>query len=172
MVQGGDKLWSLASSPSQWSSKVSHLIWWINPHYCCCYFYYTDVTRSFRRDTANKALNTTGQDHINMDTLFQASVDQSSCDISRKFILYILSVGDDVWIGNRLLSSRFYRCIQCVTGKKEVIWLLFSHYLLKESHDCSCCWDGSVFCIPVSLPLAPPSAIMSIGFCLTPYFTI
>uniref|UniRef100_A0A4W6EL77 N-acylethanolamine-hydrolyzing acid amidase n=1 Tax=Lates calcarifer TaxID=8187 RepID=A0A4W6EL77_LATCA len=31
-----------------------------------------------RREAANKALNATGQDNINMDTLYQASVDQST----------------------------------------------------------------------------------------------
>ncbi len=31
---------------------------------------------SFHRDAANKALNATGQDQINMETLYQASVEE------------------------------------------------------------------------------------------------
>lgn len=84
-------------------------------------------------------------------------------------ILHILKVRNSVWIHNRVLPSRFCRCFLSAMGKQNVICSICSHFCFKESHDCSCCWDGAAVRIPVSVPFWPTSAILSIGFCLTPY---
>lgn len=108
---------------------------------CCCYC--AVVVCSIHREAANKALNATGQDHINMETLYQARM-ESFINISgtevhvilRQTILRTWKDGDNVWICNRVLFSRFCHCFQCVTGKENVFCSLCSHFSCKESHDC------------------------------------
>lgn len=77
MVQSGDQLWPLAASTHPRSSQVSHLTWRLSPQCCSCSLVMLLLcVWLIDREAASLALNATGQDGINMETLYQASREQ------------------------------------------------------------------------------------------------
>lgn len=123
---------------------------------------------------ANKALNATGQVNINMDTLYQAGLDQSPGDNQSKTLLNIC-LSQTYTYGFVFFffffTSRFCRCFQCVTGefslsrqKSGNVWNLLTHRITWHF---TLQWWGSVFAQSSFSSCSSASAVQSIGHCLT-----
>lgn len=116
---------------------------------CCCHCYDLVVMCSFCREAASKALNATGQDNINMETLYQASGDWQtniSFTCTRNMCQSVMCRPGPIvhctetiggFVTALLSPSRFCRCSQCAMGKQKVFCSLCLHFWVKESHDSS-----------------------------------
>ncbi|KAI3370437.1 hypothetical protein L3Q82_025199, partial [Scortum barcoo] len=78
---GPADIWPLDPLKGGWYRVETNFDHWLPP-----------PARDHRRDAANKALNATGQDHINMDTLYQASTGKKKKSIFQGSKVQVLSL--------------------------------------------------------------------------------
>uniref|UniRef100_A0A3B4GFM9 N-acylethanolamine-hydrolyzing acid amidase n=1 Tax=Pundamilia nyererei TaxID=303518 RepID=A0A3B4GFM9_9CICH len=109
--EGPADIWPLETAKGGWFRVETNFDHWLPP-----------PAKDHRREAANKALNATGQAHINMNTLYQVS--QLTSTLVHEVTLLV--IGDDVWAYNSVSSSRItvYTTVMSAAAPEKYITLL------------------------------------------------
>uniref|UniRef100_A0A3Q4NAB0 N-acylethanolamine-hydrolyzing acid amidase-like n=1 Tax=Neolamprologus brichardi TaxID=32507 RepID=A0A3Q4NAB0_NEOBR len=109
--EGPADIWPLETAKGGWFRVETNFDHWLPP-----------PAKDHRREAANKALNATGQAHINMNTLYQVS--QLTSTLVHEVTLLV--IGDDVRAYNSVSSSRItvYTTVMSAAAPEKYITIL------------------------------------------------